>query len=100
MRVCIGGLIPRQERVIEASCPDGVELRFVSSDVSPAQWARVAKNCDHTIVVTKFVSHKHTDALHAAKVPYIIMASGGTGALTAAIEALAQGTFERSSWHK
>lgn len=90
MRILIGGLLPRQERLLEADCPEGVQLRFVDSDVSPAQWARMTRHCDHTVVITKFVSHKHTDALRAAKI-HFIMCPGGTGLLKQMLKEIADG---------
>jgi len=92
MRVLIGSLLPRQERLIEADCPAGMELRFVSSDTSPSQWARMALKCDHTVVMTKFISHKHTDALRAAKIPFI-MCPGGTAFLKDMLKDIADGNL-------
>ncbi len=90
MRILIGGLLPRQQRVIESDLPAGTDLRFVDSNISPLQWARAAKNCDHTIVVTKFISHKHTDALRRANI-HFIMCPGGTGLLKTMLKEIADG---------
>ena len=102
MRVLVGSLLPRQERVIEGDCPAGMELRFVSSDTSHSQWARMALKCDHTVVMTKFISHTHTDALRAAKIPFI-MCPGGTGLLKDMLKDIADeklGTEARRQIHR
>ena len=92
MRILIGGLLARQEHRVQSHCPKGVELRFMDSDVSPLQWTRVARKCDHTVVMTKFISHKHTDALRAAKIPFI-MCPGGTGLLKDMLKDIADGNL-------
>lgn len=62
----IGGLLPTQQRIIEAACPAGIELRFVAADKDPRIWGRAGKHCDYCILITDFVSHKHVFRLEAA----------------------------------
>lgn len=90
MHILIGGLLPRQEQLMKANCPKGVVLSFLDSDVSPTRWARAARQCDHTVVVTKFISHKHTDALRKVGVRFI-MCPGGTSLLQSMLEDIAAG---------
>ena len=66
MKVLIGGLLPAQQRIIEAACPVGIELRFVASDSDPRAWGRAGRHCDYCILITGFVSHKHSKGLEAA----------------------------------
>lgn len=66
MKVFIGGLLPPQQRIVEAACPDGIELRFATSDKDPRVWGRAGKHCDYCILITDFVSHKHGEGLEAA----------------------------------
>lgn len=66
MKVLIGGLLPAQQRIIEAACPADIELRFVASDNDPRAWGRAGRHCDYCILITDFVSHKHSEGLEAA----------------------------------
>lgn len=66
MKVLIGGLLPTQQRAIEAACPSGIELRFVATDKDPRVWGRAGKRCDYCILITDFVGHKHGEGLEAA----------------------------------
>ena len=62
----IGGLLPTQQRIIEAACPAGIELRFVATDKDPRAWGRAGRHYDYCILITDFVSHKHGEGLEAA----------------------------------
>lgn len=77
MKVFIGGLLPTQQRIVEAACPDGIELRFATSDKDPRNWARAGRHCDYCILITDFVSHKHGEGLEAAGCK-VIRHTGGT----------------------
>ena len=66
MKIFIGGLLPNQQRIIEAACHNGVELRFAASDKDPRSWARAGRHCDYCILVTDFVGHMHCQRLEAA----------------------------------
>lgn len=74
----IGGLLPTQQRIIEAACPAGIELRFVAADKDPRVWRRAGKHCDYCILITGFVSHKHGEGLEAAGCNVIHHAGGIT----------------------
>lgn len=102
MRILIGGLLPRQEQLMKANCPKGVELSFLDSDASPARWIRAARQCDYTVVMTKFISHKHTAALRDAGIGFI-MCPGGTTLLKDMIEEIVHeglGTEARRQIHR
>ena len=102
MRILIGGLLPRQEQLVKENCPKGVILSFLDSDVSPTRWVRAARQCDHTVAMTKFISHKHTDALRKAGVRFI-RCPGGTSLLKDMIEEIAHedlGTEARGQIHR
>lgn len=74
----IGGLLPTQQRIVEAACPAGIELRFVAAGKDPRIWGRAGKHCDYCILITDFVSHKHGDGLGAAGCNVIRHAGGIT----------------------
>lgn len=78
MKVLIGGLLPTQQRIIEAACPAGIELRFVAADKDPRIWGRAGKHCDYCILIADFVNHKHGKKLEAAGCNVIRHAGGIT----------------------
>lgn len=65
MKVLIGGLLPTQQRIIEAACPAGIELRFVAADKDPRIWGRAGKHCSSrswTAVMAFCSSARHFSA--------------------------------------
>lgn len=88
MKILIGGLLPKQRRVVEQKVPRSVKLTFAGADKEPQQWREAARHCDACILVTKFVSHKHEEALQAAGARPI-RHSGGIGRLIDLVKELA-----------
>lgn len=97
IRIVVGSLLAKQERTVEMGCPSNVELRFIKSGITPPRWPAIAKKADYTVVMTKFVSHKHVEALKSAGVK-IILCAGGLDSLKHIIERLSQGTYYEEGW--
>jgi hypothetical protein len=89
VKIFVGGLLAGQQRLIEAACPPGVELRFANVDVDPRSWERTAKGCDYGILYTKFISHKHGQVVGPV-VGTLVLHSGGLTRLKAIIQELAE----------
>ncbi len=60
-RVLIVGLLPQQAREIEADFSDLINLSFVGSDENKDRLQNKLANVDVVVVMTKFVSHSHSD---------------------------------------
>lgn len=78
MKILIGGLLHKQEAVIKSKCPEGMDLRFITTDKGPAQWAESARNADVCILITGFISHKLSESIQKTGVRTIRFTGGLT----------------------
>lgn len=78
MKVLIGGLLHKQETVIKSKCPEGMDLRFITTDKGPAQWAESARHADVCILITGFISHKISESVQKTGVKVIRFTGGLT----------------------
>lgn len=69
-KILVIGLLPEQQRQIEKDFGSEFELRFFKDENLKLLRTR-AESCEFSILMTRFISHAHQDAVKGLKVEYV-----------------------------
>jgi len=84
MKIFVGGVSSRGWAIITAALPDA-DLVLGSCEKEPQRWRKQCKHCAVAVLQTKFLSHKHVEALRGAGLTNIVFSNGGINGMIEAI---------------
>lgn len=71
-KIIVAGLLPVQNQEVARRYGKQFDIRFITTDSSPAAWERAGKSqFEHVFLTTKFISHCHQEAFPRDKVIYV-----------------------------
>lgn len=86
MRIFIGGVSNRGYELLRKAVPK-YDLVFGDNSKEPQRWRKASRHCDIAVLMTKFISHKHVEAIRREGLT-IIYTNGGVNGLIAEVKRL------------
>jgi hypothetical protein len=80
VKIFVGGASSNARELVRRALPT-YDLVFGDNEKEPQRWRAQCQNCTAAVIMTKFISHKHVEAIRSAGVTNVVYTNGGTNGL-------------------